>query len=62
MCSPVPMREVQRRFVELGVWVRPFGRLIYLMPPYVITDAQLARLCESTRIVVADLGPRLQPG
>ena len=62
MCSPVPMREVQRRFVELGVWVRPFGRLIYLMPPYVITDAQLARLCESTRIVVADLGPRLRPG
>jgi len=62
MRSPVPMRETQRQFVELGVWVRPFGRLIYLMPPYVIADAQLAQLCESTQSVVADLGPRLRPG
>ena len=62
MRSPIPMRETQRQFVELGVWVRPFGRLIYLMPPYVIADAQLAHLCESTRSVVADLGPRLRPG
>jgi adenosylmethionine-8-amino-7-oxononanoate aminotransferase len=55
MQAPVPMREVQRRFVESGVWVRPFGRLVYLMPPYVISDAQLAQLCEATRQVVAGL-------
>ena len=56
MTAPVPMREVQRRFVELGVWVRPFGRLVYLMPPYVISDAQLQRLCEATVQVVGEFG------
>ncbi|NEX20855.1 adenosylmethionine--8-amino-7-oxononanoate transaminase [Thiorhodococcus mannitoliphagus] len=52
MEQPVGMREIQRRFVERGVWVRPFGRLIYLMPPYVITDAQLEHLCGAVRAVV----------
>lgn len=53
MEQPVPMREIQRRFVERGVWVRPFGRLVYLMPPYVVTDAQLERLCSVVCEVVA---------
>ena len=47
MTEPVAMREVQRRFVERGVWVRPFGRLVYLMPPYIIDDVELRTLCES---------------
>ena len=55
MAAPVPMRAVQRRLVELGVWVRPFGRLIYLMPPFVISDTQLAQLCAATCTVVGDL-------
>jgi adenosylmethionine-8-amino-7-oxononanoate aminotransferase len=45
MAAPVQMRAIQRRFVELGVWVRPFGRLIYLMPPYVIEPPDLDTLC-----------------
>nr|WP_209262238.1 adenosylmethionine--8-amino-7-oxononanoate transaminase [Thiorhodococcus minor] len=52
MAEPVPMREIQRQFVERGVWVRPFGRLVYLMPPYVVSDAQLAHLCGAVRDVV----------
>jgi adenosylmethionine---8-amino-7-oxononanoate aminotransferase len=56
MAAAVPMRDVQARFVELGVWVRPFGRLVYLMPPYVISDAQLQRLCEATTRVVGEFG------
>ncbi len=52
MEQPVKMREIQRRFVEQGVWVRPFGRLIYLMPPYVITDDELGVLCAAIRQVL----------
>ena len=56
MTAPVPMRAVQRHFVERGVWVRPFGRLIYLMPPYIINSTQLELLCTATRDIVAELG------
>jgi adenosylmethionine-8-amino-7-oxononanoate aminotransferase len=55
MTEPVPMRAVQRRLVECGIWVRPFGRLIYLMPPFIIDGARLDHLCAATRQVVGEL-------
>jgi len=56
MERPVQMREIQRRFVECGVWVRPFGKLVYLMPPYIITDEQLDMLCRSVVEVLSGAG------
>lgn len=44
---PVDVGEFQRRCVDLGVWIRPFGRNVYVMPPYVISDEQLVQLCEA---------------
>jgi len=41
---PVNVVVLQQAFVARGVWVRPFGRLIYLMPPYVINTRDLSRL------------------
>ncbi|WP_027177625.1 adenosylmethionine--8-amino-7-oxononanoate transaminase [Maridesulfovibrio bastinii] len=48
----VEMEKIQRQFVEHGVWVRPFGRLVYIMPPYVISDADLDKLTSAICKVV----------
>ena len=42
--KPVDMAALQRFFVDQGVWIRPFGRLLYLMPPYIIEPDDLSRL------------------
>jgi adenosylmethionine---8-amino-7-oxononanoate aminotransferase len=46
----VDMAHMQRQFVEKGVWIRPFGKLVYTMPPYIIDTSQLAQV---TRAMVA---------
>lgn len=40
----VDVGRFQKECVARGVWIRPFGRMIYVMPPYVISDSQLDRL------------------
>ncbi len=52
MKEPVKVAEVQKRCIEEGIWLRPFGRLVYMMPPYVIKDHELERLTEATLRVV----------
>jgi adenosylmethionine-8-amino-7-oxononanoate aminotransferase len=50
--DPVEVAAVQRHFVERGVWIRPFGRLVYLMPPYIIDNTDLAALIDAIVDVV----------
>ena len=41
---PPKLEALRARFVRHGVWIRPFGDVVYLMPPLVIESEDLARL------------------
>ena len=49
------LERIQQRMLEHGIWIRPFGRLVYVMPPFVIDDAQLQQLCDGMVTLVASL-------
>jgi adenosylmethionine---8-amino-7-oxononanoate aminotransferase len=55
--DPVDMQVIQPRFVEEGVWLRPFGRLIYTMPPYIIQPSELEAITRSIYKIVAEISP-----
>lgn len=52
---PVNMQIVQPRFVAEGVWLRPFGRLIYTMPPYIIQPSELTAITSAIYKIVAQI-------
>lgn len=55
MHEPVNLAEIQKLFVAEGIWVRPFGKLVYVMPPYISTDAELCKLIQGIYRVLRKL-------
>ncbi|WP_199611612.1 adenosylmethionine--8-amino-7-oxononanoate transaminase [Flocculibacter collagenilyticus] len=55
MEESVDVADVQKRFIRHGVWVRPFGKLIYIMPPFVISNSELTVLINAMVTVVTEL-------
>lgn len=49
----VDMETIQAAFVEQGVWIRPFGKLVYIMPPFIIEPAQLTQLTTAIKRVLS---------
>ena len=48
----IELAKAQVLFVELGVWIRPFGKLLYIMPPYIISETELDTLCNVIKQVL----------
>ena len=53
--QPIDIHWMQPRFVALGVWVRPFSNLIYVMPPYIIEASDLSTLTSAIHQVVSEI-------
>lgn len=49
MEKAVDMNKIRRICLENGVWLRPFGRLVYTMPPYIVTERELSKITATMR-------------
>jgi adenosylmethionine-8-amino-7-oxononanoate aminotransferase len=54
--TAVNAAELCRRFVSEGVWIRPMGRVVYLTPPFIVSDAELEQLTSAVRRVLSARG------
>ena len=55
MKEEVNMSAVQKACIEQGIWLRPFGKLIYTMPPFISSDSELAMLTNGINAVINKL-------
>lgn len=53
--EPVDMQSIQADFVEQGVWIRPFNKLVYIMPPYIISQNELSKLTSAIHHILKHL-------
>lgn len=53
--KPIDIHWMQPRFVELGVWVRPFAHLVYVMPPYIMNSADLSKVTSAMQQVTSEI-------
>ncbi|MET0343416.1 MAG: adenosylmethionine--8-amino-7-oxononanoate transaminase [Polyangiales bacterium] len=51
--EPVDLARMTPAFVERGVWLRPFGKLVYTMPPFIIAPEELSAVTRAIHDVVA---------
>ena len=45
--QPLDMRSTQERLIGEGVWLRPYGKLLYTMPPFIISEDELKRITQA---------------
>ena len=53
--KPLDMKRVQEQLIDYGVWLRPYGKLLYTMPPFIISDEELLQITSAMKGVVENL-------
>lgn len=59
MKQPVKLADIQPKFVAQGIWLRPFGKLIYMIPSYTINNEEIALLTHKTFLVIKSLNDNI---
>ena len=49
------MEKIQAHFVDQGVWIRPFGKLIYMMPPFISEPEHITKLVNAIDSALTEL-------
>ncbi|QZE16015.1 adenosylmethionine--8-amino-7-oxononanoate transaminase [Halosquirtibacter laminarini] len=55
MYEEIDMEQFQEAFVRNGIWLRPFGKLVYMMPPYIISSEELTKLISGLKNIYSEI-------